>query len=44
VELYHVDTDPTESRNIAADYPQVVEKLSRLLSDARSLPQRQPSK
>ncbi|MDQ8185087.1 arylsulfatase [Pelagicoccus sp. SDUM812002] len=36
LELYDLSKDPTESRNLAADHPQLVRELDRLIRDART--------
>jgi arylsulfatase A len=33
--LYHLEHDPSESRNIAADYPDVIEEIKRLTEEHR---------
>jgi arylsulfatase A-like enzyme len=36
IELYDLKTDPTESKNVAADHPDVVARLTDILSTART--------
>lgn len=35
LELYRLDTDPTESHDVAADHPDVVQQMERRMSEAR---------
>ena len=36
LELYHLETDPGEARNIAQEHPDVVANAERLMSAART--------
>ena len=36
IELYDLETDPSENKNIAADFPDVVEKINQIMEDART--------
>jgi arylsulfatase len=36
LELYDLETDPAESRNVASEHPEMVEKMERILAEGRT--------
>jgi hypothetical protein len=40
VQLFQMDDDPTEQKNVAAENPQIVKRLEGLMQEAWNAPQR----